>query len=350
MQDSQENQAFSNENDTSKSDHLEPTLAPKTLGLVGSGPIVRDPNQTIITFNFSVTHKAELSRYPEPFQVMPCTIQYLTQKMVDNYAPGFNPNTIIHMSYVIKPFGNKLRVTKEGSEKTNSELFTEIFRNYALLASKLGTKNILIHLPESETEFKNLNDGLHLIYEAFKGLDVIIHFEQPSWSKDFQKYIRIITRDPSNVQQHRPTEKMDLYYNTYYLNACLAHIKSIFSVSSNPLQFRLVLDTAHLFANGLNVEEMIQLLKMYNSHIDFIHLNGNLNEMYKSDSHVPIYLHQNKFLNEVPILMEYLVSTHKICIAELTKQETGAWPWWCDFCKESKVHLVRYHKAFGIPK
>ena len=51
-------------------------------------------------------------------------------------------------------------------------------RQYKKLAKKIGTKNILIHLPSSLSEWKNFEFGFQVIVdELMRDEDIIIHFE-----------------------------------------------------------------------------------------------------------------------------------------------------------------------------
>lgn len=243
-----------------------------------------------LSFNMSVKDRKAVINNNDAFQVMPATRNFITDNIINTYPQGHNPKILIHMNYVTKPFME--RAFENGSRERFS------LRQYGKLADKLGTKNILIHLPESITEWNNTFLGLSIINEELH--DYIIHLEIPSFSREFINHLKL-----------RLDNALDVLVQ--YLDVVIKYINE-----KCQFKFKIVFDTAHLHANGLIVDDMIELMNKYKEHIEYIHLNGNINYMLTPDSHVPIFSNKNK-IRDVEKLSEYISSLNKICIAEVTK-------------------------------
>jgi endonuclease IV len=242
---------------------------------------------------------------------MPCTTQYLNERMIENYYETCNENIMIHVSYVVKIYN-----------PDTSDTQRSLLRQYKNLAMKLGTKNILIHLPSSKKEFENLEYGIKLIKDELTDKGIIVHFEQPAWTKDLLKYIK---------SQELET---DLNNNVFYFEQCLNHITTL-------KNWRIVLDTAHMFSNGLETNTMIKLFETYDDKIEYVHLNGNEHPQYSTDSHVPIFA-KNNLIKNTKILLQYLAKKNKILICEVTKKN-GNWDDWVNLVEEFGFNLVEHN-------
>ena len=113
---------------------------------------------SILSFNFSVTNKKELAKCKDPFQIMPATHNYIQNSHIQNYVGIQNPNILIHMNYVTRMFSSN------GLEKDSTIRYS--LRQYAKLADKIGTKDILIHMPKSLQEWNNFILGYKIIHDT----------------------------------------------------------------------------------------------------------------------------------------------------------------------------------------
>lgn len=253
-------------------------------------------NSSILTFNMSVKDRKKVVENPDSFQIMPSTRNYLTDAIIKSYPEGHNPRILIHMNYITKPF------TDRAYELGSRERFS--LEQYRRLADRLGTKNILIHLPESVSEYDLLFQGLEVIHDVYP--EHTVHLEIPAFSRNLLQYFKMSRENASRVLEE-------------YLN---------FVIQGMPegQSFKIVFDTAHLFANGLTPDEMISLIKKFREHVEYVHLNGNINGMFTSDSHVPIFYLASK-LGDVSGLCRYLAGEGVVCVAEVTKMGSALTGW-----------------------
>lgn len=279
-------------------------------------------NKTLLTFNYSVAgDKSWLYSERPPLQIMPQTTQYLTDKHIINYPSCEQyeySNSVIHVSYITQPWRCML-------DETRFEKFKFLMLNYIKLCRRLKFKRLLIHLPSTITELNNLAEGMNILIKIFnKVKDIILVLEIPSFKSGF---------------------KCDI--NKYLSNIVINYFNKF--INNN---VELCFDTAHIFANGVDCEDMIKLFdypiiidekqtKLIN-YCSIIHLNGNINMMYKPDTHCPIFDHKNKMSN-IDILMKYLADKNKILIAENTKHHID-YNQWEQFAKQYNINIVSFHE------
>ena len=254
---------------------------------------------SILTFNFSVAKKKKLADYKEPFQIMPATVNYVKDSDIDKYKNISNNNIIIHLNYVTRMFSSN------GLEKDSTIRYS--LRQYAKLADKIGTKDILIHMPKSLQEWNNFILGYKIIHDELLSKGYNIHFEITAWTKDLHEEFGKETNRISVVKN---------YYDVLFDAAkSYGDTKYVY----------VVIDTAHMFSNGCTENDIIQILKEYDDKIKYIHWNGNLNKMFSSDSHVPIFDTQSKMSYDK--ISTYVAKLDKICVCEITKEDAPKSEW-----------------------
>jgi hypothetical protein len=266
---------------------------------------------SILTFNASVSNKKRLSEMNFPFQIMPATVNSITNNSINQYVGIDNQNILIHLSYTIRPF-NPL---------SYQELALDI---YGKLASKINTKHILIHLPESKNEFINLSAGMEVIYKELIMKGFIIHLEIPAWSKSLHGYFI-----------EKETMMLD------YLDPILDIIDLLPKDSCY-----ICFDTAHLHSIGLEADEMIKLIDKNKRYVKFIHFNGNSELKHTNDKHCPIFFPQNR-IKGWKELSKYLGESSFICIAENTKVN-AKYSEWETFAKEFSFNIVPFNESLSI--
>lgn len=247
---------------------------------------------SILTFNMSVKDRQAVVQNTDPFQIMPATRNYMTDNIINSYPQGSNNQIIIHMNYITRVFSS--RSYENGSRERQS------LRQYAKLADKLGTKNILIHLPETTNEWYNLSLGLSVIHDEL--LNYTVHLEIPAFSRDFIAHLGLTLENSLDT--------VDKYIQQI--------IETINKDNSTRFKFKIVFDTAHLYANGLTSSDMMSIMDKYKEYIEYIHLNGNLNYMLSPDSHTHIFSDKNK-MADIETLSNYISNLGVICVAEVTK-------------------------------
>lgn len=266
---------------------------------------------SILTFNFSVANKKRLAEYKEPFQIMPATMNYIKDSDIEKYKGVNNDNIIIHLNYVTRMFSSN------GLEKDSTIRYS--LRQYAKLADKIGTKDILIHMPKSLQEWNNFILGYKIIHDELLSKDYHIHFEITAWSKDLHEAFG------------KETDRVEVVKR--YYDALFEAAKSY----GDTRKIYVVIDTAHMFANGCDENTIIKIIKEYDNKIKYIHWNGNLNKMFSSDSHVPIFDTQSKMPYDK--ISSYVSKINKICVCEITKDDAPRSEWE-RYAKRYGFHLV----------
>ena len=109
-------------------------------------------------------------------------------------------------------------------------------------------------------------------------------------------------------------------------------------------KFYVVFDTAHLFADGCSVDDMIFIMKKFKHMIKYIHLNGNINPQFTSDSHTPLFGSKNK-IKDWEKLSKFCASLNVVCIAEITKYGTE-WKNWETYAENNGFKLVSFNRSF----
>ena len=398
--------------------------------------LIRD--KSILTFNFSVANRKLLSEYHEPFQIMPATQNLVQDKDIEKYVDISNPNILIHMNYITRMFSSK--ALEKGTMIRHS------LRQYHKLADKIGTKDILIHMPQSLMEWNNFELGFRSIYEELiKDTDLVIHFEITAWSKDLHTFFetlpsksatkkvssrkskakktdtveldlsqygfvppastnnRLVTvteyedvnfdedddikpmkasneieidlsnltldelndmlkeemktvnrfsdfnipePTPATVSIRPPISGINTSELTPSYHAIVKYYNRLFelcklnNVSSS--QIKIVLDTAHLFANGCTENDMVALFDKYHARMKYCHFNGNINPRYSHDSHVPMFDREN--LMTYDLLTKTISKLKIICVAEVTKNNAN-WKNWETFAAKYRLHLVEFNDA-----
>lgn len=202
---------------------------------------------------------------------------------------------ILHVSHSCRPYGN---VTEESVKRYLS--------SYIDMMRQLGMSQILVHGPFSFGELANSEIAARVITSVIPK-DITMHVELPAFDS----------------QTMRLLEKLE---NRAEL------ISTIIAEFMKPLpdSVKLVLDTAHLWANGLTPAEMIPVFKEWESRMVYCHMNGNIKPKFCMDTHCPIFTDRNQ-MGDVDELMKYLASTNLVLIAEVSKSKStvsetvGAW-------------------------
>lgn len=277
--------------------------------------------KSILTFNASVSDKETIASLKTPFQIMPATTNFISEKSLSAYRKANNPNILCHMNYITHVFSDKAVI--------NDSQVRHSLRMYVRLAGILGTKDILIHMPYTESEWQNLPFGMSVIKDEICCKGCVVHLEIPAWSKGLLEELKI-------TRESDPKEYMKTYVDTV-LSYC-----SEFPEDS----YKIVPDTAHMWSDGCKtMEDFVYLLDLYKQNIKYIHLNGNSNPIFKMDIHTTIF---DTEYNKIPFAMDlarHCVGMGVICVAEVTKHG-DEWNEWKKFADRVGFELVERDEIY----
>ena len=187
-------------------------------------------------------------------------------------------NILLHTGYDFKPW------TSEFAIKTNYQYL--LFQNYIDTSKYLNVKQLLIHGPDSIETLPFLSYTLSLL-KYYNKNNINISIEMPAFTKSI--YTSINKSDMLNFIRS-------------YFNECVKY------------GFEIVIDTAHLYSNGLEVDDMIKILNEFKNNYTFIHLNGNEHDKYTKDKHTTFT--KNNKIKDIDKLLKYVSKLNKICISE----------------------------------
>lgn len=283
-------------------------------------PPLSGGNKSTLTFNASVSNKKVISELKTPYQIMASTRNYLTTQTINSYPESKNTNLLLHMNYITRVFNDN---AIESNSRERASL-----KQYAKLAERVGTKDILIHMPTNIVEYKNIAQGMKVIDDELVSKGLICHLEIAAWSQELITFLKVRGEDPVK-----------------YVSAFVDRIVELFGKFRKG-GFRVVFDTAHLYALGCEVDDQIKLFHKYCELMKYAHLNGNVNAKYTSDSHAPIMSSQSKLKNWEK-LSSYIAKLGLICVAEVTKFGKE-WKCWEEYASKFGFELVPFHPQYSI--
>ena len=271
----------------------------------------------MLSFNASTVDREALGKITEPYQILPGGRSVFQAKDVATFVACDNANVLIHSSYITRPWKEDI------SNVTRINL-----RNYAALAKRIGTKDILIHMPSNVQEYDEAAFGIEAIIEYVINNDCYCHLETNPMSKELRTKLKV-TKETAVKETYDMTEMLLGLVPKKYRDS-----------------FFICVDTAHLFANGFDTEHMIEYIEKYKPIIKYIHFNGNKNPMFTSDKHVPMYRSDNK-IDDADKLTSYCSKIKKILIAE-DSTEKGTYDEWKRYCEKYGIGIVAYDDVYSI--
>ena len=287
-----------------------------------TGSSASTANRSVLTFNASVSNKKVIKDLEsEPFQIMASTRNYLTNQTISTYPQTHNPNLLLHMNYITRVFNNN------AIETNSRERFS--LQQYAKLAERVGTKDILIHMPCNVIEVNNVAQGLSIIHDELLTRGIVVHLEIAAWTQELITARKIRSR------------KDVVNYISEFVDLIIRHMEKYKAGS-----FMIVFDTAHLYAIGAEAKDQMQLFNKYRKYMKYCHLNGNVNGKLTSDSHAPIMSDKSK-LSDWEELSTFIAKLGLICVAEVTKYGK-TWEDWKDYAEEFGFNIIKYHEQLSI--
>lgn len=269
---------------------------------------------SIITFNKSCVDREDFKTNHSPYQIVPVHDSFMNDKCINSYELGmFENDILIHASFVSRPFGDKQCETDKGIYN---------IMQYDRFATKIRSKYILFHGPANTEEYNNFEKGLKCIDKWCN--NKIICIEIPAFASSLHNYVK---KSGKSCYE--------------FVDSYLEFIAKYASCKDNEIQ--MVIDTAHLHANGLSGKEMIMLLEKYKECYDFIHMNGNIKDQFKPDVHVQLDSENDK-IEQSEYLLSHIVNLDKICVCE-TKD--GEYEYYEDIAKEYGYEIVEKNELYA---
>ena len=121
---------------------------------------------------------------------------------------------------------------------------------------------------------------------------------------------------------HGPDQPKYLKYFDSTLTILRAYLDVSYFNTVIKFGFDIVIDTAHLFGNGLTTNQMIEVMEIFKNNYKYIHLNGNCRPQYSHDKHTTLTPCHNYPSNLIPDVQKLLLKVKelmdlgKICISE----------------------------------
>lgn len=258
---------------------------------------------SILSVNLSTVNAQQLlTSSNEPFQIMPTRTGFINLDKFKEVAKSSEPRPIlIHTGYDFSPFSlNAINPNSYASK---------LLINNLKLCSLINADYVLIHGPDTTSKLSYFIHGLaflkQLYIEYTKNTNIKLCIEIPAFKKDlYQTIDQLYNQDTLNLKV--------IQFIKECLNECIKN------------DFSIVLDTAHLYANGLTTQQQIELLQEYSSHYKYIHLNGNCKNVHEPDEHTILNPDNFKTLNsfkpnkipDADLLLSEVAKLNKICISE----------------------------------
>jgi hypothetical protein len=263
----------------------------------------------MFSYNISTSKNKFQSLQEQTFQIMPARLGILNPFKFKQ-STKTNTNILLHTGYDFHPF--------------QPEMFDPLSKQSQLLNSYLETcerihvDQLLIHGPDQPNSLKYFECGLTILklyLDSFnsKLIDSTISSQNTINADSIRRNkLQICIEMPAFTKSMYSILKDNIY------DFILSYFKTIID-----FKFDIVIDTAHLFSNGLNTQEIINVLELFKDNYKYIHLNGNCNPQFKKDKHTTLTDCQGYEKNLIPnseLLLkkasELMNNNNKICISE----------------------------------
>ena len=252
----------------------------------------------MLTFNITTSRNKFERLNNLTFQIMPTRTGLLNPYKFDQIQ-NQKTNIVLHTGYDFHPFQFSLF-------DVNSYTVQQL-KSYLDTCRRLHVDQLLIHGPDQPKYLKYFDSTLTILraylddFNSQNPSPLQICIEMPVFCKSM--YVRdseFVGINPNNVYDFVLS-----YFNTV--------IK---------FGFDIVIDTAHLFGNGLTTNQMIEVMEIFKNNYKYIHLNGNCRPQYSHDKHTTLTPCHNYPSNLIPDVQKLLLKVKelmdlgKICISE----------------------------------
>jgi hypothetical protein len=227
----------------------------------------------------------------------------------------------VHMNYTTKIF-------KPESERIDS-FARQSIKSYLSFIKLIGATHLLFHLPENDREYENKEVGMKIlneeVYKFIYPHTINLLLETPVFSRSLRlELLRLI----NHGMAVDPKEE-DYLMNCFYLDTLIPYF---------PIGAKLVIDTAHLWSNGLNSDEIVNIIEKYKEHIALIHLNGNDRPKYTRDRHVAFFSPMNR-IKKFGLIINTIIKHTFLCICE-DKDYEDLYPEYIQITRQKDLRIV----------
>lgn len=251
----------------------------------------------------------------QTFQIMP--IQYGNLNPFRFKLFTNKTNILLHTGYDFHPF--------------QAEIFNPLGKQVGKLKSYLETckrihaDQLLIHGPDQPSSLKYFEAGLTILRSYLNDFsnsqttvptsssNFKICIEMPAFTKSMYCRCDELQWSGLNITAANDTAAANNIYDFI-----ISYFETVIK-----FKFDIVIDTAHLFSNGLSTQQMINILEMFKNNYKYIHLNGNCNPQFKKDEHTtltPCPGYKKNLIPDSDLLLkkaaELMNKNNKICISE----------------------------------
>lgn len=237
-------------------------------------------SNSILSFTITTTNGTFQTLKNKTFQIMPTRTKLVNYKKFKKLNE--QTNILLHTGYDVRPWGQEIF--------SPSSYQLSLINSYITTSEILNVREILIHGPDTLERTEYFTCGLKLLKSLNTSIPFVI--EMPAFCQNM--------------------------FNDKYFKNKNDFIKSYFNTCVNE-GFNIVPDTAHLYANGLSTDEIIDILDIFKDNYTFIHLNGNSKPQYKHDKHTtltPLIGYESSKIETPEKLLSYISKLNKICISE----------------------------------
>ena len=268
----------------------------------------------------------------QTFQIMGAQRGVLSTSKYKQVGDSVKTNIVLHTGYDFYPFQAKM--FSPGSYQV------ELLKGYFNVCRKVHIDQLLIHGPEKPEHLKFYEAGLTILKSYLDDFNASLNsFNSTtnSNSTNSNSTSSITNSNSSTIKSQyqlqicieMPVLCKSMYSSNDSLGFSGLTPKNVYSFVLSYFEtaikfgFDIVVDTAHLYGNGLSTEEMINILEMFKNNYKYIHLNGNCNPQFTKDEHTTLtdcpefkpnlIPNVDLLLKEVAKLMN---ENNKICISE----------------------------------
>ena len=257
----------------------------------------------MFSYNISTSKNKFQSLQEQTFQIMPARLGVLNPFKFKQ-STKTNTNILLHTGYDFHPFQPEMfdPLSKQ----------SQLLNSYLETCERLHVDQLLIHGPDQPNSLKYFECGLTILKLYLDGFNSKLIDSISSQNTIQRNKLQICIEMPAFTKSMYSILKNNIY------DFILSYFKTIID-----FKFDIVIDTAHLFSNGLNTQEIISILELFKDNYKYIHLNGNCNPQFKKDKHTTLTDCQGYEKNLIPnpeLLLkkasELMNNNNKICISE----------------------------------
>ena len=273
------------------------------------------------SFNISTSRGKFQSLQDQTFQIMPQRTGILNPfkfKLMNS-----NTNILLHTGYDFHPFQAEI------FNPTGYQV--QLLKSYLETCRQIKVDQLLIHGPDQPKYLKYFEAGLTILKSYLDDFNLsqksTSQFVSPQKESLNKLQEPILAPKVLQICIEMPAFCQSMYSKTYdfvginknnVYDFTLSYFNQVIKFG-----FDIVIDTAHLYSNGLSTQEMISICDIFRDNYKYIHLNGNSKPQFKKDKHTtltPCDGYEANLIPESDALLKKMTELmnvyNKICISE----------------------------------